>query len=735
MTLNKRIGRSIKHHFSFFLLSILLTTLTVAFIISAVSTGRVLTDVMADFMTAYHTENAEFTVYSEIPDDEIENLEQEFNILLEQNRYKDITYENTTIRVFARTEKVNQYQVHTGNDLASSGDLLLTERYATVHGYSVGDTLRITDRDFTICGYAVKSDYIYMLQSLNDSYRNNELFALAIVSDSDFDVIEGTENCFYGIIFQEDNALAVRKALNDRYILRSYMSNQSNTRISLPLNEGAGVQGMAMVFGPVLFLMVIILIALLLSRRIKAEQSLIGTFIALGYRKGEIVRHYTYYGFIPGLTGSALGLLLSAFFTKALSKFYIENDFEKLSYTMHYSIPAVITGMILPVALYVLTTILVTRIMLKKNAVDLLRHTDKKPTTVQVFTKSRFKTRTKLRFRSILGHILRSLITVLGVTVATIAVLMGLMMYSSMQHVLHYGVTDSTCYQYQYVLNHIADTEPKQGERLLTMAFEVENSTVQVTLNGIEEDSAYFTQQMNLEDYTVTSAAAQVYGLDVGSSFTFRNPVDLKKQTVTVGAVIEDNLHCSIYTGMENAARIIGVDNGSYNSIISDNVLSVSDDEIATVISIRSTQDSLRELMSPIMVIVYLVVLIGVVLCTFVMYLVMNVVVSESKTQISLMKILGYRKREIGDALFSMNHILLVIGYLIGIPLAYLVCSFAMRDSMNEYGICMQVILNLFDVVLGFVAVGMGYLLSLTLQKQKAYNVDMTLTLRDARRD
>ena len=82
MTLNKRILRSFKTNFSFFLFSIILTIITVAFIISAISTGQVLKDVMVEFMTSYNTENAEFTVYNDITEDEIKSLEKEFDIAL-----------------------------------------------------------------------------------------------------------------------------------------------------------------------------------------------------------------------------------------------------------------------------------------------------------------------------------------------------------------------------------------------------------------------------------------------------------------------------------------------------------------------------------------------------------------------------------------------------------------------------------------------------------------------------
>ena len=65
--------------------------------------------------------------------------------------------------------------------------------------------------------------------------------------------------------------------------------------------------------------MVIAVIAMVLARMVKREGKTIGTLLALGYRKKELVRHYMVYGMIPAFAGDILGILLCIPFSETRS--------------------------------------------------------------------------------------------------------------------------------------------------------------------------------------------------------------------------------------------------------------------------------------------------------------------------------------------------------------------------------------------------------------------------------
>ena len=108
MTLSKRYKRNIKNNLSFYIcvciLTILVVVLYLDFAAAAVKVGKDLDY----FYDKYKVEHAQFTVEDEISDEDIDELEEKYDILLEKQRYIDfdLDYE---IRILSVPKKINLY--------------------------------------------------------------------------------------------------------------------------------------------------------------------------------------------------------------------------------------------------------------------------------------------------------------------------------------------------------------------------------------------------------------------------------------------------------------------------------------------------------------------------------------------------------------------------------------------------------------------------------------------------
>lgn len=742
MVLNKRIKRGLKSNFSFYLCSIFLTFLTVAFMVACISTGSTLKSAVNQFFGDYQVEDAEFTLYQPMEDQDIQDFEKDYGVLIEENRYKNMELGDATLRVFQQTEKVNKYEVIEGTDVQSAQEILITKKFATTNHYQIGDTISLGGEDFKICGYAVKADYAYMLESLSDSYRNNDTFGLAIVNEEAFSKLDETEYDYYGIVYKNDNVLDVRKALNDEYMFKSYMASSANTRISYPIKEGNSVNFMAQGGCPVFFIIVVSVIALVLSRIIKRERKLLGTFMALGYKKSYIIRYYATYGLIPGLIGSILGLLVSGKMTSIFVSFYIDNDFEAFPYELKYSIAAIIISLIIPTILYVLTAIIVVSVMLRKPAIELLNGIKKEDQSVKMLATKRTKISFKMQIRSMFGHKMRSFAALLGVIVASTCMLIGFNSYNAVTYVMNNGVNNNTKYEYQYVLNYMGEGKPEKGEGLLTYTYEVENIDTQLTLMGIDKDSSCFeTDTMegdawNDNQYYLTYAASQTFHVDCGDTLRFRNSVTLKEYEVKISGIIKDDMHPYLYTGKKNAAEIMDVAEDNFNVIVSSEKLdNLKDEDVTMTVNTGSSQESLEALMEPIMSVIYIIEAVGFLLAVFVLYLIVDMVVNENRSTIVLLKILGLRKREISRMVLNTNHILVVLGFLIGMPIAYAFSSHQYRKEIAQYGMTFSVHINPVTIIIAFLLLWVAYQFSLFLLKRKAFKEDMVESLKDVRKE
>lgn len=744
MTINKRAVRSVKKNLSFYIISTVLTVLIAILIIAPLSTGHNMKKVINEFVEKYKTEDAEFVTYSPISKDDMKTLERDYDVIMEYSRYKDLKFngkdvDGLTVRVFDMPEKLNLCNVRDGN-MPENGEALITQNFADLHGIKVGDKVSLGDYSYKVSAFATKADYIYMLEK-QSGYVEKSKFAVMVVTHDDYEKISADETGYYSIKYNRDNEKEVREKLNDEYVIANYLAATANTRISLPVNEGDAVLNVATMYAPVMFIIVLALIVMVLGRNIRNEQYLLGTFIALGFSREQIIGHYMRFGLIPGIVGSVIGTIASIPVTKAITYFYIAYDFETIDYTVRYDIPSILAALILPSAIYCLAVALQAAKLLRKSAVDLLRNTGRDSRAIGIMRNCHAKTQLKMRVRSVIGHPGRSVVTIIGVCVAAFCILAGFIMSDSLDSLMHDGLTSSVKYEYLYRLKSLENGFPDKGEALFQNYYEIEGNTVQLSTQGIDEGSKYFPdktdtgEKLDLDKYYLTSAAAETYGVNAGDELTFYNIADLKEHRVKISGVVTDNTHCYLYTSRDNATKLAGVDSGTYNCIISDKKLDLDKNLVAGETSMKVSADTMDNLMGPMKAIIIGMEILGIVLGVFILYLVINMIVSETVTNISVMKVLGFSRKEIVSRVIDVNHILVCIGFLIGIPAAYVFVKVGYSDTIENYGMLLAPVLTVKAVVLGFVLTWITYELSLFLQKRKISRIDMVEALKENNRN
>ena len=119
-----------------------------------------------------------------------------------------------------------------GRDAEANHETIISEGYAVYNKVSIGDKIRIGERSYVVSGFFQRPDYLYMLQNESDSYKNVTTFFLAYVTDEEFEKI-GFENCVYQVCYEQDNQVEFRKAVNERYHMRTYLAAQENMRIDM----------------------------------------------------------------------------------------------------------------------------------------------------------------------------------------------------------------------------------------------------------------------------------------------------------------------------------------------------------------------------------------------------------------------------------------------------------------------------------------------------------------------
>lgn len=182
-----------------------------------------------------------------------------------------------------------------------------------------------------ICGLCVKPDYAAMYADLGDSFPNSTDFGIAIISENAVNSAGG-HSSYYSVKYLEPELESdFRAAVYSRYGTQEYIGRSANPRTGGLLSQAADLESEFSVYSPIIMLVVIAVIAMVLGRTVRRESRTIGTLMALGYRRSELMRHYLWYALIPAIYGDILGIALCYPFAK-LFNLYMFSFAEHIEY-------------------------------------------------------------------------------------------------------------------------------------------------------------------------------------------------------------------------------------------------------------------------------------------------------------------------------------------------------------------------------------------------------------------
>ena len=114
MTLQKKIQRSVKKNLSFYLTGSILTAITVMLLVGAVTVSSSIYQCFDPYFAKTKIEDGEFVTESEISAGKLRELEKQYDVTIEKQQCLDFSYDDTRLRFFARTDKIDLVTVTDG---------------------------------------------------------------------------------------------------------------------------------------------------------------------------------------------------------------------------------------------------------------------------------------------------------------------------------------------------------------------------------------------------------------------------------------------------------------------------------------------------------------------------------------------------------------------------------------------------------------------------------------------
>lgn len=732
--LRKRILRELKENMPRYLALGAMIVLGMYIVISLVAAADAIMQGSARAAAEQSVEDGQFTLFAPMSDEERQQLKSA-GITVEEHFYLDYgAADGSTLRVSAVRQTIDRVRADSGRLPVRSGEVLLEKRYCEEHDICVGDEIRIGTFDYYVCGIGTSPDYDAPYRNLSDNVVDSGQFGAAFVTVQDYNLLQEEG----GSLQAEEYVYAylLHDKLTDRELkemLRRFCA--ANTDIAklvqlLPVDDNIRIGGAAgdvvinkltgLLAGVLLIVLFAYVISVFVVHTIEQESEVIGTLYALGLKRKELLRHYLILPVVLTLTAGIIGTALgySSFGVRVQMR-DTYSYFSIPEFPVVYKPYLLVYGIVMPPVAAALTNLLVIYGKLSRPALALIRREQKAAKAGRLALEGTgfvqaFRIRHFVREK-------RTAFTVFwGMFLALSVCMIGLNCYVLCEHVRTDSVAD-TRYQYLYTLKYPMLPVPADAEEAYGVILNKETLgyNFDVTLLGIHPDHPYFDAPVakGQNRAMISSAMASKYRLRTGDDLVLDDKENDRSYAFTVDGIVPYSAGMTVFMDIDSMRELMGAKEDHYNMLFADRALEIDPDRLYATSSKMSVEKSatvFTEKMGPM---IRMVTAASALLFVVVMYLMLKVMIDRCATPIAMMKIFGYRRREIRKLYLDGNLVIVAVSAAVGIPLAkrlidaaypYLVSNVAVNLNLT-FG--WQLYAGLYAAILGLYLVSMPLLL------------------------
>ena len=740
MKLNRRYRRNIRSNIPFYASATVLTMLTLLMFYLFYIAGTGIRAYGKDFFSKYRCEDATFTTYMEIPDETVAELEKKYDLTMEKEHMASADEGSYHVRIFTPNEKVDRYEIQDGHDLSDDGEILISAGYAEEHDIREGETIRIKGKEYKVAGTFLRPDYLYLVENVSDDYKNVSDFFLAYLTKAEFNRVFGEGTVNYKVIYSDrTDEAAFRKEINETYFVSGYLNADNNKRITF-VYEQADMFLMSSWIELVVFpLLTVALVCILLGRRIRAEQKLIGTLSAMGYENGRLMRHYSLFAVIPGLVGGVLTAVASLLLAKPFGAIGLA-DYEPMKPAFRLPLWVALAGILIPTAIYYIASMLRVRSLLKADTVALLSgQVGNDGKSRRILAKKKLPVKRKLAVRQLIGNPGRSIVIFFGIMLGAMLVAFAFSFLDSVEAVGDKAHDEFGSFSYEYILGSLKQGEVQDGETVMALQYE-DTKSRRFTIMGMDSDSELWNlktidgKRADLNSgFYISTLCEAIFDVHEGDTFTFRNIATLEEHKVTIRGVIKNGYESYLVGSKELVSELSGLPVDCYNAVLSKKAIPDIEAEATEMITDSTYRTQMENMKKSMAGVIYALMVIGVIVCVAALYATINTLISENAYTISMLKVLGMENGRINSMMISSNHLLLIPGIAAGIAAAYGVMVWYCVEFVEVENIMIPATLKPMSIGITALLTVFAYAVSLLLVRGRVNRADMVDALKDGR--
>ena len=762
--LNKRLPRDLRHNLGKYLGIFLLFLFAIAMGSGYLSAAHSIQVIQDGLHEKAHVEDFHFATQFEAAATSIKAVEELGCTVYEdftadvplRLRGDDRAMNCRLINQDSRAE-VNQYYYFEGTEPANDNEITLDRVFCKNNNLQVGDTMEVNGRQMALVGIASVSDYECLMEKNTDMLFNSATFTIALVTPDGFAATAGAKRDYrYDAVLDDRSMdLVARTSLEEDVadvlvdhgeVLTDLVDIDSNMAIFFATDDVESDQVMWQVLVGLLVVIMAFVFVVLTNATIEQESAVIGTLLASGYRKREIIGHYMVLPTLIGVLGCAAGNLVGLTHMSTPMQELYYGSYSLPPYEFSFSPQVFVFTTVVPFALLVVVTFLGLVRKMRFTPLAFLRReiaSRSRRNTLPLPERLSFVRRFQLRvFLRNLSHFV---VLFFGISFCSLFLLFGLCLMPVVEHYAELLKTD-------VVANHIyllkapleldgtpeqraayaaieelmstddplsdlgfvkyarallrtmdidEDAHPvntvdngqskiAQAEKFSAATFAIDHvitdSSEEITIYGIQEGSRYWSDvDVSGGAVVVGNGLAKKCRIKPGDTVSLFDKYTNKTYEVVASSVWGTSANMNLYMEMGALNRMVDEDEDTFHGYASDEELQIDQRYLATDITpeaMTSSADQMQESFGDMM---GMVVAFAIPVYLILVYLLTKTVIDRSSRYISYMKVFGYHNPEITHLYVRAITATVLVSLVASQPFVIWLCKVFVSFVMDRY--------------------------------------------------
>ena len=702
--LRKRFPRELKEEAGKYLVIFILMVFSIALQSGYIVGGKSMIKAYDDSFEKYNIEDGNFSVKKKMNKSVLSCVEG-YGIKVYENFYVTLKDDNNKeYRLFRNRSEVNRIDVLYGRLPEGIDEIALDRAFCDNNHLELGDEIVTREKTFTPVGKVALSDYSTMFASNDDMMFDAVNFTIALVSDECFDSFKDvTYNYAYkyneapeDTSEEKEMADALSKNLSSQVVLDSFTPRYLNRAINFTGSDMGSDQGMM----AVLFYMIIVIMAFVFAvtaaNTIEKEMTVIGTLLASGYTKKELIIHYMTLPFIVTLISAFIGNVVGYTWIKNAVVDLYYNSYSLPTYTTIWSPEAFLKTTLLPIGIMVAINLFILIKKLNMPIMNFLRRQTSSSANRRAFPLSKkipFISRYRLRifFKNIPSY----LVMLVGIIFANLLILFGLdfpqiiddfeaemlsnpiapyitmlKLPESMKQEDHKLENGLRLMEFYNAVNSEEDVEKFSAYVLKTLddpSMEYEGE--RITIYGVEEDSKYIHADFSDHQIYASEALADKFRLKKGDVVTLKEEYEEKQYAFEIDGSYDYLGSLSMFMSRSDLNALFDMDKDTFVGYFSDKEIGdIEEEYVASIIDVNVLTKMSRQLRVSFGGMMDMVIVFAVVIYVVVIYILSKMMIDSSAQSISMSKIMGYSNLEIASLYIVTTSVAFVLLLLLSLP-------------------------------------------------------------------